>query len=115
VIDRSLVCRIQAMMPMQQAATYHHRDGGDSYTDYPLAAVRPRRVTTKDAAIAPELLLKTEKVFELYKNVLDAANCPDPTKDSYLTDAAGHAWTVIEVAGQFGDTVFNCYCRRRVE
>lgn len=102
-------------MPFCTAVTFYSRQGGtDTYKSYAIPQARPRRLGKKEVGLSPEILQRADKVFEFYKNVLDAVGCPAPQVDDYLTDATGQSWTVLDVQGSLNDHCFNCACTRKV-
>ncbi len=113
-------------MPFCEPITYFSRVSGDTYQGYAVSKARPRRLSKKELSLAPEILQKAEKTFELYRNILEisgpavpvavgtAGSCPAPKVDDYLTDQNGVSWTVLDVAGSLNDHCFNCICCKRV-
>lgn len=123
-----IVARITAIMPFTGPATFYSRQADengladDSYDSYSLQKVRPRQLDKKTVAANPAILQIAEKVFELYRNDMDAAPegaMPEPRVDDYLVvpankDSGGNGvvWWVNMVTGALDGGVFNLYCSR---
>lgn len=83
-------------------------------TTYSIEKVRPRRLSKRDAALDPQLLAATERVFEVYANYLALAGAPQPRKDDRIIDCESRTWVILKVDASISGQVLNCFCRRDV-
>lgn len=109
---------VTEVMPFLGAATYYARNsaGGkatDNYTSYALKQVRPRRLSKKEVQLNPERLKTVDKVFEVFRNDMDAVGLAAVKLGDYLV-VEGVGWSVVDVTESLNGGCINAMCKKRV-
>lgn len=110
--------RITQFLPFLEPAIFYGRDvddegvAADTFTPYQLAKVRVMEAATaKRLTLSPELLAVTEKVIEVYENILAAVRAPAPQVDDVIV-VGGLGWQIVAVVDDLNGTVHRCACKK---